>query len=38
MVILACLAGGAAAAYLAYTRGHPMFWPLHHLPLGITVP
>ncbi len=38
VVILVCLAGGAAAAYLAYTRGHPMFWPLHHLPLGITVP
>jgi hypothetical protein len=38
IVIVLCLAGAAAAAYLAYSRGHPMFWPLHHLPLGITVP
>ena len=36
VVILLCLAGGCAAAYLAYTRGHPTFAPLHSLPLGIT--
>ena len=36
-VILLCLAGGCAAAYLAYTRGHPTFAPLHSLPFGITV-
>jgi Protein kinase domain len=38
IVILLCLVGAAAAAYVAYTQGHPTFWPLHHLPLGITVP
>ncbi len=32
------LAGGAAAAYVAYVNGSPDFWPLAHLPLGITLP
>jgi serine/threonine protein kinase len=36
-VIVLCLAGGCAAAYLAYSRGHPTFAPLHSLPFGITV-
>jgi serine/threonine protein kinase len=38
LVVVVCLVAGAAAAYLAYSRGHPEFWPLHTLPLGITVP
>ena len=36
-VIVLCIAGGCAAAYLAYTRGHPTFGPLHSL-LGVTLP
>jgi serine/threonine protein kinase len=37
-VVALGLAGGAAAAYVAYVNGSPDFWPLHHLPLGITAP
>jgi hypothetical protein len=37
-VVVLCLAAGVAAAYLAYTRGHPDFAPLHQLPLGINLP
>ncbi len=36
-VIVLCIVGGCAAAYLAYTRGHPTFGPLHSL-LGVTLP
>ena len=36
-VIVLCLAGGCAAAYLAYSRGYPTFAPLHSL-LGISLP
>jgi hypothetical protein len=38
VVVLLCLAGGIAAAYVAISRGHPDFAPLHDLPLGITLP
>jgi hypothetical protein len=38
VVVLVCIAGGAAAAYLAVTRGQPDFAPLHDLPLGIRLP
>jgi hypothetical protein len=38
VVVLLCLLGGAAAAYLAVTHGQPDFAPLHELPLGITLP
>ena len=37
-VVAGCLVAGAVVAYLAYSRGQPGFWPLHHLPLGITAP
>jgi Protein kinase domain len=38
VVVVLCLLGAAAAAYAAYSNGHPAFWPVHTLPLGITVP
>jgi hypothetical protein len=37
-VVVLCLAAAVGAAYLAYTRGHPDFGPIHQLPLGITLP
>lgn len=37
-VVVLCLVAGVAAAYLAYTQGHPDFTPLHQLPLGIDLP
>ncbi len=35
LVVVLALAAGLGAAYFATTRGGPVFWPLHQLPLGI---